>query len=253
MPSPDSIAHRDAGQDRLPEIGLRVPGAWSSPGQLRDALPAGYRLALGCMVMPGGTRVEILAHPPDDEFPQVFRLACRRQLSRKERGRVDAYKVNLCLIGPGGSKEAVRTMLEAGAALVRAGGLGVFVDNSAVAHWSDDWQALCDQGDDCDAFMAFVATICGTAEIRSLGMHVFGLRDAVLRRTGDDDVDCHALWGFLGRTLEPERPILEGDLVGDAKAPMFRLVREACTRFTPDSPLHNPYGVWRLVELDEES
>jgi len=111
--------------------------------------------------------------PPDDEFPRVFEGACRRLPSRRDRRTIESYGVNVCLAGPGGSLEAAIRMLMAGAAVVQAGGAGVFVDNSGRAHPSRDWIDLADSPD-----------------LWSVGMHVFGLCDAVIKRGDDDESAC---------------------------------------------------------------
>src|SRR5687768_10250642 len=111
------------------EVALRIPGTWSHPRELVESLPAGYRLTPEALIMPDGTKVEFNPLPPDDQFAEIFRSSCRRPPTEEELARVDGYTVNVCLSGPGGSLEAARTMMEAGAAIVRAGGAGVFIDN----------------------------------------------------------------------------------------------------------------------------
>ena len=101
-----------------------------------------------------GDAVEVIPLPPDDEFPQVFAGACRRQLTRRDRETVERYGVNVCLAGPGGSLRAAIRMLRAGAAVVRAGGAGVFVDNSGRAHPSRDWLEFAEVSDDGSAYQA---------------------------------------------------------------------------------------------------
>jgi hypothetical protein len=83
-------------------------------------------------------------------------------------------------------------------------------------------------------------------------MHVFGLCDAVITRGGDDEADWFDLTSFLGYTLLPDVVIADGDLAGDGDGspPRYRLHREASCRFPPGSPVHNPYGQWRLIAIE---
>src|SRR5689334_16331935 len=113
------------------EVVLRIPGNWSHPKELIESLPAGYRLTPETLIMPGGTKVEFNPMPPDDQFAEIFRSSCRQPPTEEELEKVDGYTVNVCLSGPGGSLDAARTMMEAGAAIVRAGAAGVFIDNCA--------------------------------------------------------------------------------------------------------------------------
>src|SRR5438132_14413552 len=107
------------------EVVLRIPGRWSHPGELIEGLPAGYRLTPEALVRADGTKVEFNPMPPDDQFAEIFRSSCRRPPTDEELAKVVGYTVNIGLSGPGGSLEAARTMMEAGAAIVRAGGIGV--------------------------------------------------------------------------------------------------------------------------------
>ncbi|MHC4421447.1 MAG: hypothetical protein ACYS1E_12740 [Planctomycetota bacterium] len=239
------------GQDGLPEIVLRIPGSWSGPENLARALPPGHRYAADRLHLPDGDVVEVIPLPPDDEFPRVFAGACRRRLAHRDRETIDRYGVNVCLAGPGGSLGAAIRMLQAGAAVVRAGGAGVFVDNSGRAHPSRDWIELAEAPDDGSAYQAFVSLFAGKTDLWSVGMHVFGLCDAVIKRAGDDEAACFDLTSFLGYTLLPEVVIVDGDYAGDYEGspPRFLLRKEVPAFPPPGSPLHNPYGRWRLEPL----
>src|SRR5262249_18532960 len=110
-------------------------------------LPAGYRLSPDALTLPDATQVEFVAMKPDDQFAQIFRSSCRSPATADELAVVDGYTVNVGLSGPGGSLQAARTMMQAGAALVRAGGAGVFIDNSVLAHGGSNWLEMTEEGD----------------------------------------------------------------------------------------------------------
>src|SRR5436305_1713660 len=90
----------------------------------------------------------------------------------------------------GGSRRVLRVR-RAAAAMVRAGGAGVFIDNSALAHGGRQWLAMTDDGGPDALSFAFVAIISGRADVWTMGMHVLGLRDVVMRRADAeaDDFD----------------------------------------------------------------
>ena len=199
-----------------------------------------------------GQAVEVVPLQPDGEFARVFFGACRRPPSRRDRRTVERYQVNICLACSGGSVESAVRMLRAAAAVVRAGGAGVFVDNSGRAHPSRDWLELAEVADDSSAYQAFVSLFAGHDDLWSVGMHVFGLCDGVIGRTGDDESACLDLTSFLGYTLLPDVVIADGDYAGDYEGspPRFLLRKEATSFPPPGSPLHNPYGRWRLEPLE---
>src|SRR5438105_6182501 len=102
-------------------IALRIPGQWSHPQDLIQRLPDGCRLTGEALTLPDGTQVEFGAAAADDQFAQIFRSSCRRPAEADELAAVDGYRVNVFLSGPGGSMEAARAMMRAGAAVVPAG------------------------------------------------------------------------------------------------------------------------------------
>src|SRR5215471_16032006 len=129
-----------------PKITLRIPGNWSHPGELLERLPEGFRLTPEELVLPDGRKIDFIPMAPDDQFPRIFESSCRRPPSDDELAAVARYTVNVGLTGPGGSMESAATMMRAGAAIVRAGGAGVFIDNSGLAYGGADWIELADDG-----------------------------------------------------------------------------------------------------------
>lgn len=261
--------HRPVDDDRvddaLPEIVLRIPGLWSKPEELMAALPQGAALApptdpdahFALLMMPDGGSVEVNVLPADDEFAGVFASSCQRAPSQRDREVIENYKVNVCLSGPGGSFEAAHRMMRAGAVILQASGAGVFIDNSGLAHGSDDWHTLTNdpdnspEGDWGGVFWGFVSTIRGKDQMWSVGMHVMGLRDAIVPRTGDDELDFLTLHNFLGYSFRSGANIVDGDLLGDELGPRFRAVKEPCSQFPSHSPMFNSYGLWRLLKVEE--
>lgn len=210
-------------QDQVPEIAVRIPGTWSCPVSLEKSLPRGYTLAPGWLQLPDGGRLQVFPHAPDKEFPGIFASACRGRFSASQQRKIRRYGVNLCLAGNGGSVEAAKRMMKGAAAVVRAGGMGVFVDNSGAAHVGGDWLHLTGDPDAGATFPAFVASYASSDELYSVGMHVLGLRDAILPRTGDRETDACVLSSFLLYTICCDTAVADGDYLGDEKAPTHRV------------------------------
>jgi hypothetical protein len=231
------------------EIALRIPGRWRAPEDLVQALPRGCavgRTPRGERLrLPDGASVALHALPADGEFPFVFRTACRDRLPHAVRRSIDRAPLIACVTGSGGSLTAVTTLLAAGAALLRAGGAGVFVDSGLVAHAGPRWLSMADESSLDAAFEAFVGLVRTKEEIWSLGMHALGLADAAIGRRGNDALDERVLLDFLAYTCGP----LEGhDRDGSFERvyPALRIEPDAA-RFEAGSPAHNPYGQWRLT------
>jgi hypothetical protein len=229
-------------------VALRIPGTWSHPGELIERLPARYRLTPEALVFPDGTEVEFGAMAPDDQFARIFRSSCRQPPTQEELATVDGYTVNVFLRGPGGSIRAAHTMMRAGAALVRAGGAGVFIDNSALAHGGRHWLEMTDDGGPDALSFAFVAIIRGKAEVWTMGMHVLGLRDVVMSRA-DAEQDGFDIVEVIRYLAGGEKPVDDGHVLADLGGPRFQVFAQDGGAGPAGSPMHNPFGRWKLVSL----
>lgn len=229
---------------------LRIPGCWAHPGELPARLPDGYRLTPDTLFLPDGTPIDFIPMPPDREFPRIFESACRYPPTEKEIAAVADYRVNIGLRGPGGSTDAAVTMLEAGAAIIEAGGAGVFIDNSALAFGGGLWTELAGSaGPDAVSF-AFVSLLRSPHELRSVGMHGLGSPDFILARSNlaDDEGD---IVDAVISVCAGEDPIGEGDVLHYAGRPQFATAAAPGDGLPPDSPMRNPFGRLRLIRLTQ--
>jgi len=228
-------------------IALRIPGKWSHPRELIQRLPVDCRLTAEALILPDTTQVAFGAMPSDDQFAQIFRSSCRQPAREDELAMVEGYTVNVLLSGPGGSMQAARTMMQAGAAVVRAGGAGVFIDNSTLAHGGRHWLELTDDGGPDALSFAFVAIIRGRAEVWTMGMHVLGLPDVVMKRAdveGGFDI-IEAIRYMSGG----EKPVADGHILADLNGPRFQAFTQASPEELAGSPMHNPFGRLKLVSI----
>jgi hypothetical protein len=227
---------------------LRIPGKWPHPRELIQRLPDGYRLTPDALILPDTTPVELTARPPDDQFAQIFRSSCRQPATDEELATIDSYTVNVCLTGPGGCMQAARTMMQAGAAVVQAGGAGVFIDNSALAHGGDNWLAMTQDGGPDALSFAFVAIVRGREEVWTMGMHVLGLRDVVMKRADAETggLDIIEVIRYMSRS---EKPIDNGHVLADLNGPRFQAFTQGSVESLAGTPMHNPLGRLQLVSM----
>ncbi len=231
-------------------ITLRIPGQWSHPKELIERLPAECRFTPEALILPDSSEIEFGAVGADEQFAEIFRSSCRNPPTEEEQAAIDGYTVNVLLSGPGGSMQAARAMMQAGAAIVQAGGAGVFIDNSALAHGGQDWLAMTEDGGPDALSFAFVSIIRGPAEVWTMGMHVLGLRDVVMKRA---DIEVHGfdIVEVIRYLSRGEKPIGEGHVLADLDGPRFQAFFDNDHRAdTPaGSPMHNPFGRLKLVSL----
>jgi hypothetical protein len=103
-----------------------------------------------------------------------------------------------------------------------------------------------DGGPDALSF-AFAAIIRGKTDIWTMGMHVLGLRDIVMKRSdvegGFDIVDV------IRYFAEGDKPVDDGHIIADLEGPRFQARAEASPRERVAGVMHNPFGRLRLVSL----
>jgi hypothetical protein len=236
--------------DTVVQTTLRIPGNWSHPRELIDRLPTGFRLTPEALIFPDGSEIEFTPMPPDDQFADIFKSSCRQPATDDEMEVVGSYTMNAGLTGPGGSMKAALKMVQAGAAIVRAGGAGVFIDNSAVAHGGGSWIEMADDGGPDAVSFAYAAIVRGEQEVWTMGMHVIGLPDIVMRHS-DLDPDGETIIEVIRYLCRGEKPMGDGHVLADEAGPRFQAEATSSDKFDADSPMYNPFGRLRLVSMKD--
>lgn len=230
------------------EIRLRIPGKWSGPKELVERMPPGFKLTAEALILPDSTPIEFEPRQADGQFAQIFRSSCRQPATREELAVVDSYSVNFCLMGPGGSLESARWMMLAGAAIVRAGGAGVFIDNCALAHGGQNWIEMAEDGGPDALSFAFVSIVRGPHDVHTMGMHVLGLRDIVMKRE-DAETDDFGIIDVIRYMSASTKPIEDGHVLANLNGPRFRASACESDKAVANSPMHNPFGRLKLVSM----
>lgn len=141
-------------------------------------------------------------------------------------------------------------MLRGGAAVVRAGDAGVFIDNSALSHGGGGWVDMADFGRIDAVSYAFVSIIFGEREVRTLGMHVLGFPDFVMQIADLND-ETELIFDLILYICGGDKPIGDGHLLGDENGPRFRAAAEASDPKLAKTPMFNPFGRLRLTSMHE--
>ncbi len=232
------------------EITFRIPGQWSGPREVVERLPGGYSIEGQHLSMPDGSKVEIYPRPADDQFAGIFANACRQPPEDDEQEIINQYTVNICLCGPGGSMEQALTMMQAGSAIVSAGGAGVFIDNCAMAHGGQLWQEMAEDGGSDALTFAYVSVINNGQEIWTMGMHILGYPDLVMR-CQDHETDAETIIETVRYVGRGEKPIGDGHLLGDEHGARFQATAADDQQMPADSPMYNPFRRLRLTSLKD--
>jgi len=146
--------------------------------------------------------------------------------------------------------ESALAMMQAGAAFVKAGGAGVFIDNSAMAHGGNDWVAMTEDGGPEAISFAFAAIIRGKRDVRTMGMQTMGFPELQMR-SADVDERGETMVELIRYVCGGDRPIDVGHMLGDEIGPRFQVVANESDEFEAESVMHNPYGRLKIVSVRE--
>jgi hypothetical protein len=198
------------------------------------------------LILPDGAQIDLGFSPPDDQFPGIFRSSCRRPPTEKELATADGYTVNVTLSGIGGSMKAARTIMKAAATDGSAGGAGVFIDNSALAHGGELW-ARDDRRRRHRRSELRLSASSSQHDIWTVGMHVLGLRDIVLKRA---DVERgFNIVELIRYMVRGDKPREDGHILADVNGHWFSCRAEDGDPRMVGTTMHNPFGRLRLVKL----
>jgi hypothetical protein len=143
-------------------------------------------------------------------------------------------------------------MMRAAAAIIRAGGAGVFIDNCGLAHGGQNWLQMTEDGSSDALSFAFVSIVGGKQEVWTMGMHVLGLRDVVMKKADADDEEF-SIVEVIRYLARGEKPVGDGHLLADLSGPRFQAFAEDGPTEYAGSVMHNPFGRLKLVSMRDVS
>lgn len=240
----------------LPQLILCIPGPWIDRCQFLQGLTEdthGRYLVVGDLFKHAGTKsvFDIEFHPRDENMQAAFSSAGPHWRDSPDMARIDAHRSVVYLLGHGGSDDNIRALMLAVQALLDAGGLGVKVESTGLAHSPDAWRSLCADPDALSGvYHAFVVVVSGRREAYSCGMHSFAMHDVQV--LGEDRASALQVAQAFCWYLFCECPAIAGGQTFscDEQSPVYRISSSQGVDYGPDSLFNNPYGTWQLRSLD---
>ena len=239
-----------------PDLVLCIPGPWRDRAELADSIAnseTGYLLLGGVLRdTSDGFACDLLFEGPDPALPAAFAKAGPHWAASGAMAAVADHDCVVYLVGKGGSRDAAEAMMRAAGALVEAGGLGVKVESTGIAHGPAYWLEMCFGLDQLTAHRALVVYVTGV-DVYSCGMHNFGLPDAMT--TAVDKATAADMLRTFTRYLLERAPVFEDGhtFSVSAGAPVYRVLKVPPVDYGADSLFNNPYGAWRLDPVQQES
>jgi hypothetical protein len=230
-----------------PELVLCIPGPWKNYkalGKAVEALDDGY-VTFGLVLMDtaSGFGCDIQLEKRDPRMKGAFMSAGPHWHGTPAMEAIDKHASVVYLIGYGGTPGNVDAMMKAAATLVRAGGLGVKVESSGIAHAPDEWLRLCEFLHLHAAHRGMVVFVTGM-ETYSCGMHNFGLKDAITAQANSVEL----LRAFTHYLLTESPDVRDGQTFAvSEEAPVYIVRAHPGVPYEEGSLFANPYGAWYLV------
>jgi hypothetical protein len=231
------------------EIVLCIPGPWADRSALVERIvkdSGGYIFAgMVLMNMENQESFELEFEGCDERMTDTFKAAGYHWRETPEMDLIAAHKSVVYLISKGGSLENAHSIMEAANALIKAGGLGVKVESSGLAHPPADWAEQCKYNYLFKSHSSYVVYVSDD-DTYSCGMHNFGLPDAIID-SSESDNPPELLRAFTHYLLSESPQINSGQTFSvDADAPLYRIIESPCIDYGEGSLFNNPFGTWRL-------
>ncbi|BAV09346.1 protein of unknown function [Filimonas lacunae] len=240
-------------------IVLCIPGTWSSREEVLssviDANNGEYLFAGGVLFCPKQDESFMMeAREHDHHMHHAFVTAGMQRFEAEEMEAIKTHKTVVYVSGPGGNNAFANSIMRAGLAILKAGGLGIKVESSGKAFTHAQWEELVNMDHDHRFYEAFVLLVKGANNsIYSCGMHNLGLRDAIADG-GEDFMETAELVDIFSVYQVIEKPeIKSGQTFSTAPdMPVYQIQEEPCTFYPEDDLFYNPYGMFHLVLAPEE-
>lgn len=233
-----------------PEIVLCIPGPWKDRSELLTRIvesDSGYLFAGQILMNRESKQACRLDYAEQDShMVKAFNAAGYHWQNTPEMASIGTHQSVVYLIGEGGSREHAEAMMLAAEALLKAGGLGVKVESSGVAHGPIAWADMCQNLDLFSAHRALVIYITTGPQVYSCGMHNLGLRDAITT-IEDKQNAVELLRIFTWYQLTASADLMAGQTFAiDVEADIYRLREHKGIDYGEGSLFYNPYGTWEL-------
>lgn len=235
--------------DKEIEIVLCIPGSWTDRSELAQSIvkdSEGYIFA-GRILMHLETKqsFELEFCDRDDRILSAFQASGPQWKNTPEMELISTHKSVCYLISKGGSIESAHSIMNAANALLNAGGLGVKVESSGLAHSPKDWREQCQYNCLFKSHSSYVVYVTSQSTY-SCGMHNFGLPDAIVD-SNESENPSELLRVFTHYLLSESPTIKDGQTFSvDSDSPAYRIKEYPPINYGENSLFNNPFGMWRL-------
>jgi hypothetical protein len=237
----------------MPNIVVSVPGPWVSREAAIAAMHAVHHreyLYAGVICIESSTKMNanVEMRTKDPRLLETITVAGRGRVAREWLAAVALHHFSAVISVADCSPEGCHLAARIARAFLQAGGVAVHVESAGIAHDPPTWSKLtaaCKRLD--DLYDLFIALVENDDNYQTCGMQNYGLPDAVMAKSVADATAAKTLRTFNRYQIIDRPPLRDGERFAiSATAPRYRLARRPSTGYGPESPMHNPAGLWRL-------
>ena len=235
--------------DKNIEIVLCIPGPWSDRTQLVESIAnhSGGYLFAGTVLLDLETNqsFELVFEGRDERMLAAFEAAGPHWKNTPEMDLISTHQSVCYIVSGGGSIDSAHSIMDAACAILNAGGLGVKVESSGLAHSPDDWQEQSQYNYLLKSHSSYVIYLT-SENTYSCGMHNFGLPEAMVK-SSESDNPPELLRVFTHYLLSESPDIKEGQTFSvDSSSPAYRIKAHTGIEYGENSLFSNPFGMWLL-------
>ncbi len=231
-----------------------IPGFWYNIDELENALYTssnGDYMLVDDMLLSirGGRHYKFEVGRKDDAVTELFAKA--PGISAAGVNEIEKHNFVIYVSAATGSMEEAEHMAFTGAALLKAGGLGVEINTAGKAFEKSKWLNYIKTFHEADLYQMFVTEERddSNGSVFSRGMHNLGLKDAIV--AGEEPQTAHDLISVLGyHQVFGETGIEIGrGFQTDKYSPLYLIAEEPHQPYKGHRLFDNPFGMLRLIKI----
>ncbi len=237
-----------------PKTVLCIPGNWKNRNEIVTAIAENnlnefFFSGLILLNLKSNVGFELEICERDDRLKESFKFAGMvNRISEEFLTKVDNHSFVIYISAETGDTESLKSIAEAGHAILKSGGIGIKVETTGKAFTSEHWTELLNNFEESNLYKMFVIDSIsdGKGMTYSCGMHNLGLKDSIVyNEEFQESVNLISSFGYYQLIEKPE--IMNNQTFSiDEAAPIFVISEEKNQPNKGDELFENPYGMWKL-------
>lgn len=236
------------------QVIIGIPGKWKDRTGLIQAVASkgeGYLMAGSILYNSKediGFQVEVYEHEPD--LKRAFSYASRDTFEDRLLDEIEKHTFTVYVIADVNSFDGIKEIVEAGATLLKAGGLALKIETSGIAHTKEDWYQLVENLDCFPIYSHFITLIGDEERYYSCGMKVFGLPDVVVPSSISAEEATELLNNFNLYNIVEKPSLKNGKTFSlGENSPIYKLQSFSDFRYEEDDVFFNQFGLIELIPV----